>query len=74
MNNVTAAVLSETGSSEFRRGWPVVLACFCTATFAWGFGFYGLSVYFADLHATPTPVNTTAVTTTILISRFVRAA
>ncbi len=37
---------------EFRRGWPVVLACFCTAVFAWGFGFYGQSVYFADLHAT----------------------
>ena len=52
MNNVTAAVLSETGSSEFRRGWPVVLACFCTAVFAWGFGFYGQSVYFADLHVT----------------------
>ena len=37
---------------EFRHGWPVVLACFCTAVFAWGFGFYGQSVYFADLHAT----------------------
>ena len=37
---------------EFRAGWPVVLACFCTAVFAWGFGFYGQSVYFADLHAT----------------------
>ena len=22
---------------EFRHGWPVVLACFCTAVFAWGF-------------------------------------
>jgi cyanate permease len=30
----------------------VVLACFATAVFAWGFGFYGQSVYFADLHAT----------------------
>jgi hypothetical protein len=37
---------------EFRQGWPVVLACFCTAVFAWGFGFYGQSVYFAALHAT----------------------
>jgi MFS family permease len=30
----------------------VVLACFCIAVFAWGFGFYGQSVYFADIHAT----------------------
>ena len=29
-----------------------MLACFCTAVFAWGFGFYGQSVYFADLHQT----------------------
>src|SRR5579863_3959710 len=42
--------ISEPG--EFRAGWPVVLACFCTAVFAWGFGFYGQSVYFADLQAT----------------------
>jgi hypothetical protein len=38
--------------SEFHRGWTVVLACFCTATFAWGFGFYGQSVYLAVLHET----------------------
>ena len=37
--------------SEFRDGWSVVLACFCAATFAWGFGFYGLSVYLAALQA-----------------------
>jgi len=30
----------------------VVLVCFCTALFAWGFGFYGVSVYVAELHAT----------------------
>src|SRR5580698_22316 len=45
--------LSEAGASapvsEFRRGWPVVLACFCVATFAWGFGFYGQAVYLAEL-------------------------
>ena len=34
------------------QGWSVVLACFCVATFAWGFGFYGQSVYLAELHAT----------------------
>jgi MFS family permease len=35
--------------NEFRRGWPVVVACFCTAVFAWGFGFYGQAVYLAEL-------------------------
>ena len=39
-------------AGEFRHGWSVVLACFCTAIFAWGFGFYGQAVYFADLHVT----------------------
>jgi len=52
MSEITASVRVVPTSGEFRQGWPVVLACFCTATFAWGFGFYGLSVYFADLHAT----------------------
>jgi MFS family permease len=47
---VSAPVAAPAG--EFRQGWSVVLACFCTATFAWGFGFYGQSVYFADLHQT----------------------
>jgi predicted MFS family arabinose efflux permease len=35
---------------EFRRGWRAVLACFCVAVFAWGFGFYGQSVFLAELH------------------------
>ena len=35
--------------SEFRDGWTVVLAGFCVAVFAWGFGFYGQSVYLAEL-------------------------
>lgn len=38
--------------SEFAHGWPVVLACFCLAVFAWGFGFYGQSVYLATLRLT----------------------
>jgi len=37
---------------EFTLGWPVVLACFCLAVFAWGFGFYGQSVYLAALRET----------------------
>ena len=36
--------------TEFRRGWPAVLACFCVAVFAWGFGFYGQAVFLAELH------------------------
>jgi MFS family permease len=37
---------------EFIIGWPAVVACFCLAVFAWGFGFYGQSVYLAALRAT----------------------
>lgn len=37
--------------TEFRTGWPALLACFGTAVFAWGFGFYGQSVYLAELQA-----------------------
>jgi predicted MFS family arabinose efflux permease len=36
--------------TELRRGWPAVLACFCVAVFAWGFGFYGQAVFLAELH------------------------
>lgn len=32
-----------------RRGWTVVAACFATAVFSWGFGFYGQSVFLAEL-------------------------
>jgi MFS family permease len=31
-------------------GWRVVAVCFLVATFGWGFGFYGQSVYVAELH------------------------
>src|SRR6478752_4070298 len=51
MNGVTASTV-EAETSEFREGWSVVLVCFCVATFAWGFGFYGQSVFLAELHAT----------------------
>ncbi len=36
--------------TEFRRSWPAVLACFCVAVFAWGFGFYGQAVFLGELH------------------------
>ena len=47
MSVTTAAAPRE---AEFARGWRAVLACFCVAIFAWGFGFYGQSVYLAELH------------------------
>jgi MFS family permease len=31
-------------------GWRIVVVCFLVATFGWGFGFYGQSVYLAELH------------------------
>jgi MFS family permease len=46
---MTLAAQSPTAPSELRQHWPAVLACFATATFAWGFGFYGQSVYLAEL-------------------------
>jgi MFS family permease len=52
MSQIAASLSAKAPASEFRQGWSVVLACFCTAIFAWGFGFYGQSVYLADLHAT----------------------
>src|ERR1700735_1561904 len=32
------------------EGWRIVAVCFWVATFGWGFGFYGQSVYVAELH------------------------
>jgi MFS family permease len=52
MSQVIVSAPVEASVGEFRQGWSVVLACFCTAVFAWGFGFYGQSVYLADLHQT----------------------
>src|ERR1700755_1763611 len=31
-------------------GWRIVTVCFLVATFGWCFGFYGQSVYVAELH------------------------
>src|ERR1700733_9230557 len=31
-------------------GWRIVAVCFLVATFGWGFGFYGQTVYIAELH------------------------
>ena len=32
------------------EGWRIVVVCFLLATFGWGLGFYGQSVYVAELH------------------------
>src|SRR5258706_2154303 len=31
-------------------GWRIVVVCFLVATFGWGLGFYGQSIYVAELH------------------------
>lgn len=45
-----AVPLSLRETSELRRFWPAVAACFASAVFGWGFGFTGTSVYLAELH------------------------
>jgi MFS family permease len=37
-------------SSLRYEGWRIVAVCFLVATFGWAFGFYGQSVYLAELH------------------------
>src|SRR5437764_11473339 len=52
-------------SSATYEGWRVVAVCFLVATFGWAFGFYGQSVYLADLHRIhdwPTSLISTATT------------
>ena len=46
-------------------GWRIVAVCFLVATFGWAFGFYGQSVYLAELHRMhgwPTSLISTATT------------
>src|SRR4051812_32647570 len=46
-------------------GWRVVAACFMVASFGWGIGFYGQSVFLAELHRLrgwPTSLISTATT------------
>jgi MFS family permease len=37
-------------SSRRYEGWRIVAVCFLVATFGWAFGFYGQSIYLAELH------------------------
>jgi predicted MFS family arabinose efflux permease len=46
-------------------GWRIVVVCFLVATFGWAFGFYGQSVYLAELnrlHGWPTSLISAATT------------
>ena len=47
---MTGNALTTAGPGEIREYWSAVVACFITAVFAWGFGFYSQSVYLAELH------------------------
>ena len=40
---------ADEGSIRY-EGWRIVAVCFLVATFGWAFGFYGQSVYLAELH------------------------
>ena len=42
-----AAIIETSARYE---GWRMVAVCFLVATFGWAFGFYGQSVYLAELH------------------------
>src|SRR5215831_6355236 len=52
--------------SSFRyEGWRIVAVCFLLATFGWGLGFYGQSVYVAELqrqHGWPTSLISSGTT------------
>src|SRR5258706_6999311 len=43
--------MTRTYEADERFAWPAVLACFCSAVVAWGFGFYGQSVFLEALQA-----------------------
>ena len=53
MDNQSATVneASDIDETSIRYdGWRIVAVCFWVATFGWGFGFYGQTVYLAELH------------------------
>jgi MFS family permease len=63
LDATSRAVIDET--SIRYDGWRIVAVCFLVATFGWGFGFYGQSVYVAELHRShgwPTSVISGATT------------
>jgi MFS family permease len=59
----SSIVIDETSARY--EGWRIVAVCFLVATFGWGLGFYGQSVYLAELHRLrgwPTSLISTATT------------
>ena len=48
MDNPSHTAIDETSARY--DGWRIVAVCFWVATFGWGLGFYGQSVYLAELH------------------------
>jgi MFS family permease len=47
--DATAHIAVDENSVRY-EGWRVVAVCFLVATFSWAFGFYGQSIYLAELH------------------------
>ncbi|MET0878039.1 MAG: MFS transporter, partial [Tardiphaga sp.] len=63
MDRIAAGPLDE--SSIRYRGWRIAGVCFLLATFGWALGFYGQSVYLAELqrvHGWPATTIATATT------------
>ena len=48
LDSSKSIVIDETSARY--EGWRIVVVCFLVATFGWGLGFYGQSVYVAELH------------------------
>src|SRR6266851_4973611 len=46
----TSSHIAVVETSARYDGWRIVAVCFLVATFGWAFGFYGQSVYVAELH------------------------
>ncbi|ABE41603.1 major facilitator superfamily MFS_1 [Rhodopseudomonas palustris BisB5] len=60
-----AAIPPDDETSIRYGGWRIVAVCFAVATFGWAFGFYGQSVYLAELtrlHGWPSSLIATATT------------
>jgi MFS family permease len=47
--NASSHIAVDESSARY-DGWRIVAVCFWVATFGWGLGFYGQSVYLAELH------------------------
>lgn len=74
---VRAVAEEPAARNEFRRGWPVIVACFVLAIFSWGFGFYGQAVYLAELqriNGWSTSLTSAAATTYYLVGAFFLAS